>query len=83
MKVVKNNCRITVIQIHKKMPSLWESKVAFVSVSQFLGLALCSPFRSVSGHFVALIVSLGRRKKRKKKEGGWEESSSKKKRKKK
>ena len=79
--MVKNNWKIIII--HHKMPTLWDSKVTFVSFSQFLGLALCSPFRSVSGHFVALIVSLGRRKKRKKKEGGWEESSSKKKRKKK
>ena len=44
----------------------WESKVTLVSVSQFWGLALCSPFGSVSGPFVTprLIVSLGGRKTR-------------------
>ena len=55
------------------MPALWDSKMTFVSVSRFLGLALCSPFQSVSGPFVTLylIVSLGKRKrKRKKGEGG-------------
>ena len=48
------------------MPALWNSKVTFVSVSWFLGLALCSPFQSISGPFVTpcLIVSLGRRKKK-------------------
>ena len=57
------------MHINNKMPALWDSKVTFVSVSQFLGLALCSHFRSVSGPFVTpcLIVSLGGRKKRKKK----------------
>ena len=52
------------------MPALWDSKVTFVSVSQFLRLALCSPFGSVSEPFVLLhlIVSLGGRKKRKKKD---------------
>ena len=45
------------------------SKVTFVSVSQFGGLALCSPFGSVSGHFVTpcFIVSLEGRNKRKRK----------------
>ena len=48
------------------MPALWYSKVTFISVSQFWGLALCSPFGSVSGPFVTprLIVSLGGRKTR-------------------
>ena len=50
-----------IIHINNKMPALWDSKVTFVSVSQFWGLALCSPFRSFSGPFVTphLIVSLG------------------------
>ena len=50
------------------MPALWDSKMTFVSVSQFLELTLCFPFGSVSGPFVTphLIVSLGGRKKRKK-----------------
>ena len=48
------------------MPVLWDSKVTFASVSQFWGLALCSPFGSVSGPCVTphLIVSLGKRKKK-------------------
>ena len=47
------------------MPALWDSKMTFVSVSQFWGLALYSPFGSVSGPFVTpgLIVSLGAREK--------------------
>ena len=51
------------------MPALWASKVTFVSVSQFLVLALCSPFGSVSGPFIIsrLIVSLWGRKQRGKK----------------
>ena len=51
------------------MPALWDSKVTFVSVSQFWGLALCSAFASVSEPLVTprLIVSLGGRKKRGKK----------------
>ena len=51
------------------MPALWASKVTFVSVSQFWGLALYSPFGSVSGPFLTpcLIVSLGGRKKKGKK----------------
>ena len=46
------------------MPVLWDSKVTFVSVSEFWELTLCSPFGSVSGPFVTphLIVSLGVRK---------------------
>ena len=54
------------------MPALWDSKVTFVSVSQFLGLALFSPFGSISGPFVTpcLIVSLVGRRKRGKKERG-------------
>ena len=50
----------------------WESKVTLVSVSQFWGLALCSPFLSVSGPFVTphLLVSLGGRKKKEKKDRG-------------
>ena len=57
----KNNDKIIIIQINNKMPALWDSKVTFVSVSQHLGLALCSPFGSVFGPFVTpdLIVSLG------------------------
>ena len=53
------------------MPALCDSKVTFVSVSQFWGLALCCPFQYVSGPFVTLhlIISLGRRKKRKKRRG--------------
>ena len=53
-----------IIHINNKMPALWYSKVTLVSVS--MGLALCSPFRSVSGPFISpgLIVSLGRRKKK-------------------
>ena len=47
------------------MPALWDSKVTFVSVSQFLGLALCSPFQSVSEPLTPrLIVSLGEKKER-------------------
>ena len=51
------------------MPVLWNSKVTFVSVSQFVGLALCSPFVYVCGPFLTphLIVSLRGRKKMKKK----------------
>ena len=51
------------------MPALWDCKVTFVSVSEFSGLALYSPFLSVSGPFVTahLIVSLGEREKKKKK----------------
>ena len=54
------------------MPALWDSKVTFVSVSQFLRLALCSPFGSVSGPFETphLIVSLGGRKEGGKKDRG-------------
>ena len=53
------------------MPALQDSKVTFVLVSQFCGLPLCSPFGSVSGHFVtpSLIDSLGGIKKR---ERNWE-----------
>ena len=47
------------------MPALWDSKVTFVSVSQFWGLALYSPFGSVSG-IQRPIVSLGGRKKKEK-----------------
>ena len=67
----KNNEKIITIHINNKMPALWDSKVTFVSVSQHLGLALCSPFGSVSGHFVTPhpIVSLGGRKKGKKGRG--------------
>ena len=65
----KNNEKITIIHINSKMPALWDSKVTFVSVSQFWGLALYSPFGSVSGPFLTpcLIVSLGGRKKKGKK----------------
>ena len=51
------------------MPGLWDSKVTFVSVSQFLGLSVCSPFGSPSGPFVTpcLILSLWERKKKEKK----------------
>ena len=51
------------------MPVLWDSKVKFVSVSHFWGLALCFPCGSVSGPFTTphLIVSLPGRKKKKKK----------------
>ena len=50
------------------MPALWDSKVTFVPVSRFLGLALCSPFGSVCGPLVTprLIVSLGGGKKERK-----------------
>ena len=60
----KNNDKLVIIHVKNKMPALWDSKVTFVSVSQSLGLALCSLFRSVSGPFVSphLIVSLGGRK---------------------
>ena len=53
--------------MNNKIPALWDSKVTFVSVSQFLELALCSPFGSVSRPFVTprLIVSLGGRKTKK------------------
>ena len=47
------------------MPALWDSKVTFVSVSQFLELTLCSPFGSVSG-IQRPIVSLGGRRNKKK-----------------
>ena len=33
-----------IIRMNNKMPALWNSKVTFISVSQFLGLALCSLF---------------------------------------
>ena len=58
-----------IIHINNKMPALWDSKMTFVSVSQFLWLALCSLFGSVSRPFVTpcLIVSLGGRKKKEKK----------------
>ena len=48
------------------MSTLWNTKVSFVSVSQFGGLALCSPFWSVSAPFVTphVIVSLEGRKKK-------------------
>ena len=48
------------------MPALWDNKVTFVSVSQFLGLALHFPFLSVSGPFVTLRIfsHLGKEKKR-------------------
>ena len=51
------------------MPALWVSKMTFVSVSQFLGLALCYSLGSVSRPFITpcLIVSLGGRKKKGKK----------------
>ena len=60
-----------IIHINNKMPALWDSKVTFVSVSLIWGLTLCSPFGSVSGHFVtpSLIYSLGGIKKR---ERNWE-----------
>ena len=63
---VKNNRKIIIIHIHNKMPALWDSKVMFVSGSQFWGLALYSPFWSVSGPFVIphLIISLGGRQKK-------------------
>ena len=35
------------------MQVLWNSKVKFASVSQLLGLALCSLFESVSGPFTS------------------------------
>ena len=52
------------------MPALWDSKVTFVSVSQFWGLGLCSPFGCVSGSLVTprLIASLRHGKKEKKRE---------------
>ena len=52
------------------MPAPWDSKVTFVSASQFWGLVFCSLFGCVSGPFVTpcLIVSLGERKKGKKRE---------------
>ena len=48
------------------MPALWDSKVTFVSVSQFWGLALCSPFGFVFGPFITpgLTISLGGRQKK-------------------
>ena len=51
------------------MPAQWNGKVTFDSVSQFWGLALCSPIGSVSGPFVTpcLILSLWERKKKEKK----------------
>ena len=63
---VKNNRKIIIIHIHNKMPAVWDSKVMFVSGSQFWGLALYSPFWSVSGPFVIphLIISLGGRQKK-------------------
>ena len=59
------------------MPALWDSKVTFVSVSQFAGLTLCSPFGSVSEPFVtpSLIVTLRERKERGKKGRGMEKIS--------
>ena len=60
------------------MLNLWDSKMKYVAVSQFWGLALCSLFQSVSGPFITpgLIVSLGeRKKKRKKKERGKKNTS--------
>ena len=59
------------------MPALWDSKVTFVSVSQFLRLVLCSPFGSVSEPFLTprLIVSLGGRKKKGKKDRGKKKKS--------
>ena len=69
MKVVNITKKIIIIHINNKMPVLWNSKVTFVSVSQFVGLALCSPFVYVCGPFLTphLIVSLRGRKKMKKK----------------
>ena len=63
----KNNEKI---HINNKMPALWDSKVTFVSVSQFLELACRSPFGSASAPFITPhpIVSLGGRKKKKEKE---------------
>ena len=59
IKVIKI-MKIIIIHINNKMPALWDSKMTFGSVSQVLGLALCSFFLSVSGPFVTphLIVSL-------------------------
>ena len=53
------------MQINNEMPALWNSKVAFVSASQFFGLALCCPFGSISQNFITLrlIVLLGGRRK--------------------
>ena len=66
IKVVKNNDKIIIIHIHNKIPALWDSKVTFGSVSQFLVLALCSPFQSFSGPFLTpcLTVSFGGEKKK-------------------
>ena len=57
-----------IIHVNNTMPAQWNSKVTFVLVSQFLGLAFCYPSGSVSGSFITpcLIVSLGGRKKGKK-----------------
>ena len=65
-KIKVKTMKKIIIHINNKMPGLWDSKVTLVSVSQFLGLALCSPFGFISGPFVTpgLIVSLGRRKKK-------------------
>ena len=51
------------------MPALWDSKVTFVLVSQFLGLALCYPCGSVSEPFITpgLISHLGEEKKEERK----------------
>ena len=48
------------------MPATWHRKVKFASVSQLLGLALCSFFGSVSRPFTApgLIGSLGGKEKK-------------------
>ena len=72
MKVVKLINIIIIIHINNNMPVLWDSKVTFVSVSQFWGLALCSPFGFVFGPFITpgLIVSLGAREKKGQKREG-------------
>ena len=61
---------IITIHISNKVPARWASKLTFVSVSQFWGLALCCPSGSISGPFVTTpcpVVSLGGRKKKGKK----------------
>ena len=62
-KSSKNN-EIIRIHINNKIPALWDTKVTFVSVSQFWGLTLYSSFWSISG----LFITLGERKKGKNKE---------------
>ena len=67
-KSSKNN-EIIRIHINNKIPALWDTKVTFVSVSQFWGLGLCSTYGSVSGPFITprFTISFRGRKKRKKK----------------